>query len=102
VATATSARCAPGAPRSAAANASAKVCWPGLGCGYQRLTAAAAQSGVRSRWHWLQAFGVPRLAVRSGRGMRKPWSWRGSTTMYVVVGMWQAAHSAPAEPGRWW
>ncbi len=52
-----------------------------MGSGYHSFSAAAAQVGVRSAWQALQAFGVPRLAVWSGHGMRKPWSCRGSTTM---------------------
>ena len=32
--------------------------------------------------------------------MRSEWSWRGSTTMYVVVGMWQATQEAPVLPFR--
>ena len=48
-------------------------------------------------WHWLQALGTPSATDWSGRGTRMLWSRRGSTTMYVVVGMWQAAHCAPAE-----
>ena len=35
----------------------------------------------RSSWQPVQAFGMPRAADRSGRGTRKPWSRRGSTTM---------------------
>ena len=72
---------APGAPRSAAWNPSAKVWNPGFGCGNHRAIASAAHFGVSFAWHWLHAFGTPSDTVRSGRGIRKPWSCRGSTTM---------------------
>ena len=53
----------------------------GLRCGYQAATASAAHCAPRSAWQPLQAFGVPSDTLRSGRGMRSEWSWRGSMTM---------------------
>ena len=99
--TAASAASAPGAPASPAANASAQVWNPGLRCGCQRATASAAHFAPSFAWQPVQAFGVPSATLRSGLGTRIEWSWRGSTTMYVVVGMWQAAHAEPGDPGAW-
>jgi hypothetical protein len=48
---------------------------------YHWSIAVAAQSGLRSVWHWVQAFGVPMAFDTSGRGTRMAWSRRASTTM---------------------
>ena len=63
--------------------------------------ASAAHSTERSAWQSLQAFGVPSFTDRSGRGMRKLWSWRSSTTMYVRCGMWHSTQSDPVDPSLW-
>ena len=56
---------APGVQRDA--RNAAVVCRPP---GNQPSTACAAQAAVLSAWHWVQAFGVPSLSDRSGRGTR--------------------------------
>ena len=43
--------------------------------------ASAAQRSDLSRWHCVQALGVPIATDRSGRGTRKLWSWRPWITM---------------------
>ena len=60
--------------------------------------ASAAHCAVFFAWQLVQALGLPTFTEMSGRGMRIEWSCRGSTTMYVVVGMWQDAHAAPGVP----
>ena len=64
--------------------------------------AAAAQSADWSVWQALHALGVPIAALKSGRGMRRLWSWRSSICMNVRSGMWQLTQRAPSESTGWW
>lgn len=48
---------------------------------YHVATASAAHCACRLRWQPVQASGVPSASDSSGRGTRKPWSRRGSTTI---------------------
>ena len=87
-----------GAPSVPARSASAKF-WKLAGAlPVHCRIASAAHCADCFEWQLLHAFGMPSFAETSGRGIRIEWSWRGSTTMYVVVGMWHAAQLAPAEP----
>ena len=67
----------------------------------QRATQSAAHWADSRTWQAEQTFGVPAATDRSGRGTRKLWSRRGSTTMYVRVGMWHDTHWAASEPATW-
>jgi hypothetical protein len=49
----------------------------------------------------LQAFGAPVSGERSGRGTRKLWSYRVSTTMKFRGRMWHEVQRALGEPSSW-
>ena len=70
-------------------------------CGNHRATCSAAHAGVRSRWQSLHAFGVPSATVRSGRGERNEWSWRGAPRADFRSIMWQSVQREPGVPGAW-
>src|SRR5204863_1994848 len=70
----------------------------GVAMPYQRSSALAAQANVRSRWHWLHAFGRPVSMLSRTLGLVTRWQRMPFSNPYVVYGMWQFMHAAPVEP----
>ena len=66
------------------------------------MSASVAQSVDLSLWHSLQAFGIFRLSVRSGKTKWKVWlATFTSAIVCAIFGMWQATHSLPGLPAGW-
>ena len=68
-------------------------------CGREAASGRCRRS-TRS-WAWCTSTPATPRPTMTGRGTRKLWSWRASTTMYVRAAIWQLTHCAPLDPGSW-